>query len=96
MTDPTRLVHTRSAAHLKGKFNHLKAELTKWQSNYTASVNHDADNRVQFVSHDNMEMLCARLFLHTTSILDTFIRGLPDGIGAKDRSGAASSRRNIP
>ena len=89
--DPKSLVHTRSAAYLKAKWNQVKALLTQWQNNYTASGNHDADNRASFVTNGNMGMYYAWLFLEATSTLDAFIRELPDGIGAEDGSGAASN-----
>ena len=57
--DPTGLAHTRSAAYLKSKFNQLQSELTKWQHNYTATGNHDVDDRVSFVSNGNMGMFHA-------------------------------------
>ena len=57
--DPTGLAQTRSAAYLKSKFNQLQSELTKWQHNYTATGNHDVDDRVSFVSNGNMGMFHA-------------------------------------
>ena len=69
----------------------IKALLTVWQRNYTASGNHDADNRVLFVANGNMGMYYVWIHLDAISTLEAFIRELPDGVGAEDGSGAASN-----